>query len=60
MTDEDTQDGSKIKRQCQSTIVGGAWVCVTSHSQEAENGLIWERDIVNRDLKKTLGGFLSF
>ncbi len=38
-----TQGGSKVKHQCQSTIVGGAWVCVTSHSQESENGLIWER-----------------
>ncbi len=25
------QGGAKVKRQCQSTIVGGAWVCVTSH-----------------------------
>ncbi len=35
-----TQGGSKVKHQCQSTIVGAAWVCVMSHSQEAENGLI--------------------
>ncbi len=26
-----TQGGSKVKHQCQSTIVGGAWVCVMSH-----------------------------
>ncbi len=38
-----TQGGSKVRRACQSTIVGGAWVCVTSHSQEAENGLIWKK-----------------
>ncbi len=35
-----TQGGSKVRRPCQSTIVGGAWVLVTSHSQESENGLI--------------------
>ncbi len=35
-----TQGGSKLKHQCQLTIVGGALVCVTSHGQEAENGLI--------------------
>ncbi len=38
-----TQGGSKVRQPCQSTIVGGAWVCVTSHRQEAENGLIWKR-----------------
>ncbi len=37
-----TQGGSKVKRYCQSTT-GGAWICVTSHWQESENGLIWER-----------------
>ncbi len=47
-----TQGEFKVIHQCQSTIVGGAWVCVTSHSQEAENGLISERDIIYRDLKK--------
>ncbi len=38
-----TQGRSKVKHQCQSTIVGGAWVCVTSHVHQSENGLIWER-----------------
>ncbi len=55
-----TQGGSKVKRHCQSTIVGGALVCETPHSQEAENGLIWERGYYLYGLKKkTLGGFLS-
>ncbi len=39
-----TQGGAVVKHRCQSTIVGGAWVCVTSHSQESENCLIWESD----------------
>ncbi len=30
-----TQGGSKLKRYCQSTIVGGALPSVTSHGQEA-------------------------
>ncbi len=33
-----------LKRHCQSTLVGGAWVRVMSHSQESELGLISERD----------------
>ncbi len=35
-----TQGGSKVKRQCQSTIVEEALVRLTIHRQEAENGLI--------------------
>ncbi len=35
-----THGGSKVKWPCQSTIVGTALVYVTSHRQEAENGLI--------------------
>ncbi len=38
-----TQGGSKVKRYCQSTIRGAVFVHVTSHRQEAENGLIWKR-----------------
>ncbi len=38
-----TQCGSKVKHQCQLTIVGGALACVMSHSQGSENGLILER-----------------
>ncbi len=37
-----TQGGSKVKHQRQSTIVGAAFICVTSHRQKAENGLIWK------------------
>ncbi len=38
-----TQGGSKVRRPCQSTIVGAAFFRVTSHRQEAENWLIWKR-----------------
>ncbi len=37
-----TQGGSKVKHQRQSTIVGAAFICVTSHRQKGENGLIWK------------------
>ncbi len=36
----------------QSTIVGGAWVHVMSHSQESENGLIWKRGYYLSEFKK--------
>ncbi len=47
---------SVLKRFCQSTIVGGASVRVTSHRQTArfEKGVM-----ILVDKKKTLGGFLS-
>ncbi len=49
---------SKVKRHCQSTIVGGAWVCVTSHSQESEIGLIWERGYYLWGFKKKNTGWI--
>ncbi len=36
-----------------SLIVGTAWVCVTSHNQESENGLIWERIMIFVGKEKT-------
>uniref|UniRef100_A0A672KLA8 Calcium activated nucleotidase 1b n=1 Tax=Sinocyclocheilus grahami TaxID=75366 RepID=A0A672KLA8_SINGR len=39
--------------QCQSTIVGGTWVCVTSHHQESENGyLIHESAVWSERLQR--------
>ncbi len=35
-----TQGWSKVRRPCQSTIVGAAFIRVTSHRQEAENNLV--------------------
>ncbi len=35
-----TQGRSKVKRYCQSTTMGAAFTCVSSHRQEAENFLI--------------------
>ncbi len=47
---------SVLKCYCQSTIVGGASVRVTSHGQMAR----FEKGIkILVDKKKTLGGFLS-
>ncbi len=44
-----TQGGSKVRRPCQTTILGATFVHVMSHRQEAENGLIWKGDIIFRD-----------
>ncbi len=35
--------GTMVKRYCQSNNRGRAWVCVTSHRQVSEIGLIWAR-----------------
>ncbi len=46
---------SVLKCYCQSTIMGGASDCVTSHRQAAQ----FEKEVTILVDKKTLGGFLS-
>ncbi len=47
-----TQDGSMLKQQCPSIVVGGALACVMSLCQESVNGLTWDSAYDLRWLKK--------